>query len=235
LARCVRYADTDGFHADNYRSVYLYRDYVINAFNTNLPFDRFTIEQLAGDLLPNATLMQKVASTYNRLNRTTRKAAHSRRNISPNMPPIASARLQRHGWVPHSLRRVPRHKFDPYTTKDFYSFEAFFADIKEVGVGHPEGIIIPSDKQAAELKKLTQAVTKGQAALDTQTPELDHALMEWENGFTNMEPPKLSEWHSVGRLFPVTLMRFQGPVRARERNCADQQGSRSDQYLSQGN
>jgi mono/diheme cytochrome c family protein len=67
----VRYADTDGFHADNYRSVYPYRDYVIDAFNADMPFDRFTVEQLAGDLLPHATTAQKIASTYNRLNRTT--------------------------------------------------------------------------------------------------------------------------------------------------------------------
>src|SRR5207248_1936352 len=67
----VRYADTGGYHSDNHRDVWLFRDYVIAAFNANKPFDQFTIEQLAGDLLPNATIPQKIASGYNRLLMTT--------------------------------------------------------------------------------------------------------------------------------------------------------------------
>ena len=67
----VRYADTSGYHADENVSIWPYRDYVIKAFNDNMPFDQFTVENLAGDLLPNATVTQKVASGYNRLNQTT--------------------------------------------------------------------------------------------------------------------------------------------------------------------
>jgi hypothetical protein len=202
----VRYADTDGFHADNYRSVYPYRDYVINAFNTDMPFNRFTIEQLAGDLLPNPTTAQKIASTYNRLNRTTEEGGAQAKEYLAKYA-ADRVRTTSTAWLGATLgcAECHDHKFDPYTTKDFYSFEAFFADIKEVGVGKPEGTIVPDEKQAAELKKLEAGVVQAQRVLDTQTPELDRARAEWEKGFLDNPPPKLSEWHSIG---PFTNQNF---------------------------
>jgi len=195
----VRYADTDGFHADNYRSVYPYRDYVINAFNTDMPFDRFTIEQVAGDLVPNPTTAQKIASTYNRLNRTTEEGGAQAKEYLAKYA-ADRVRTTSTAWMGATLgcAECHDHKFDPYTTKDFYSFEAFFADIKEVGVGKPEGTIVPDEKQAAELKTLETAVKQAQRVLGTQTPELDRAQAEWEKGFLDNPPPKLSEWHSIG-------------------------------------
>jgi hypothetical protein len=195
----VRYADTDGFHADNYRSVYPYRDYVINAFNKDMPFDKFTVEQLAGDLLPHATMSQKIASTYNRLNRTTEEGGAQAKEY---LAKYAADRVRATSttWLGATLgcAECHDHKFDPYTTKDFYSFEAFFADIKEVGVGAPGGTIIPDEKQAAELQKLKNEAGRLQTVLDTPTPELERAQTEWEKGYLENPPPQLGEWHSIG-------------------------------------
>ncbi|REK09497.1 MAG: DUF1553 domain-containing protein [Planctomycetota bacterium] len=128
----VRYADTVGYHGDQDHSISPYRDYVIDAFNRNLPFDRFTREQLAGDLLADSGLEQKIASGYNRLLQTSHEggiqpkeyraiyAADRVRNVSAVWMGATMGCCQCHD-----------HKYDPYTTKDFYSMAAFFADIDD--------------------------------------------------------------------------------------------------------
>jgi hypothetical protein len=194
----VRYADTDGFHADNYRSVYPYRDYVIQAFNSNMRFDEFTREQIAGDLLPNATTEQKIASTYNRLSRSTEEGGAQPKEY---LAKYAADRVRTTSevWLGSTMGccECHDHKFDPFTTKDFYSFEAFFADIKEQGVGGREGTMVPDNEQAAEIKKLDENTAALQKALDTPTPELEAAQLEWER---SLKPPQLvlSGWHSAG-------------------------------------
>ena len=128
----VRYADTVGYHGDQDHSASPYRDYVIDAFNRNLPFDQFTREQLAGDLLPQATTEQLVASCYNRLLQTSHEggvqpkeylaiyAADRVRNVSAVWMGATVGCAQCHD-----------HKYDPYTMRDFYSLAAFFADLDE--------------------------------------------------------------------------------------------------------
>jgi hypothetical protein len=194
----VRYADTDGFHADNYRSVYPYRDYVIHAFNADMPFDRFTREQIAGDLMPKATTSQKIASTYNRLSRSTEEGGAQPKEY---MAKYAADRVRTTSevWLGSTMGccECHDHKFDPFSTKDFYSFEAFFADIKEQGVGVRESTLVPNDEQAAELKQLDERVDALQKTLDTPSFELDLAQRAWEDGL-RMDPLKLEEWHSVG-------------------------------------
>ncbi len=182
----VRYADTDGFHADNYRSVYPYRDYVINAFNQNVPFDRFTIEQLAGDLLPNATTPQKVAATYNRLNRTTEEGGAQAKEY---LAKYAADRVRTTSttWMGATMAcsECHDHKFDPYSTKDFYAFAAFFADIKEQGVGKPEGSLVPDESQAEDLKRFDTQIAALEKKLVTPTDELVAAQSAWETKTIN--------------------------------------------------
>jgi hypothetical protein len=131
----VRYADTNGYHSDESRKVTAYRDYVINAFNTNKSYDTFTIEQLAGDLLPDPTLEQKIAAGFNRMNQISAEGGAQSKEYRAK---YAADRVRALGsiWMGATLgcAECHDHKFDPYTTKNFYQMASFFADIEERGV-----------------------------------------------------------------------------------------------------
>src|SRR5207248_9789443 len=147
----------------------------IQAFNDNEPFDRFTVAQLAGDLLPNAIVGQKVASGYNRLLQTTEEggaqpkeyeakyAADRVRNVSTVWLGVTMGCCQCHD-----------HKFDPFTMRDFYSFASFFADVGEAAVGRREpGMLLTTPEQADQLQKLRERMAALQADLDKPRPELE--------------------------------------------------------------
>ena len=182
----VRYADTNGYHSDEFRSMWPYRDYVIRAFNGNMPFDAFTVEQLAGDLLPEPTTDHLVASGYNRLNQITAEGgAQAKEYLAMYM----ADRIRAVGsvWMGTTLgcAQCHDHKFDPVSTRDFYSMGAFFADIEEPGVysggSRWEPVLeLPTDTQAAERAALTSRIAALEKALATTTPELATAQHAWE-------------------------------------------------------
>ena len=131
----IRYADSVGYHGDQNARIFPFRDYVIDSFNSNKPFDQFTREQLAGDLMPNATEEQKIATGFLRLNLMTREGGAQEKEY---LAKYAGDRVRAIGgaWLglTTGCAECHDHKFDPFTAKDFYSLAAFFNDVRQWGV-----------------------------------------------------------------------------------------------------
>jgi hypothetical protein len=188
----VRFADTGGYHSDNHRDITLYRDYVIDAFNANTRFDQFTIEQLAGDLLPNSTREQRIASGYNRLLMTTEEGGAQAKEY---MAKYAADRVRNVSvvWLAGTLgcAECHNHKFDPYTTRDFYSLAAFFADIQEKAVGRQDQDKLPTPGQAGLLAQLDRQVAEAQREFERAAAELDADQVKWEEALPLAEVRQL--------------------------------------------
>jgi hypothetical protein len=184
----VRYADTCGFHGDNVFPAWPYRDYVLHAFRDNMPFDRFTREQIAGDLMPNATLDQKVASAYNRMNRTSAEGGLQPKEYLAKYA-ADRARTASVVWLGSTLgcAECHDHKFDPFTSRDFYSMEAFFADVKETGLVPDRGskawgslLAMPSDTQRVKQEDLKRKLDVAKKALEDQSATMTAREQQWE-------------------------------------------------------
>lgn len=155
----ARYADSDGYHDDTDRTMWAYRDYVINAFNQNKRYDQFTIEQLAGDLLPNATLEQRIASAFNRCGPTSSEGGAIPEEY---LSKYAVDRVNTTGaiWLGMTVQccECHNHKYDPLTAKDFYQLFAFFNQVPETalyrGADAPPSIPTPTPQQQARLDEL---------------------------------------------------------------------------------
>jgi hypothetical protein len=177
----VRYADTGGYHSDNHRDVWLFRDYVINAFNSNKRFDQFTVEQLAGDLLPSPTNEQRIASGYNRLLQTTEEGGAQPKEYTAK---YAADRVRNVSavWMASTMGccECHNHKFDPFTTRDFYSLEAFFADVQEKAVGRQDQTPIMTPQTAARVKLLDEQLAQFRSSLAKPSAEIDALQAAWE-------------------------------------------------------
>ncbi len=181
----VRYADTHGIHIDNYRSIWPYRDWVIDAYRQNLPFDRFTIEQVAGDLLPNATLEQKVASGFNRCLPTTSEGGA----IAEEYEAIyAKDRVETLSTVWLGLTTgcasCHDHKFDPVSQRDFYSLAAFFRHNTMPamdGNRHdtPPTLFVPAKTDRDAWTKLQAEIAGVRSAVQARGKEADADFERW--------------------------------------------------------
>ncbi len=136
----ARYADSNGFQTDSSRQMWAWRDWVITAFNDNLPFDQFTIEQLAGDQLPNATQSQLIATGFNR---NTRLNGEGGRIVEEWFTETVIDRVETVGltWMGLTLNccRCHDHKYDPISQREFYQLFAIFNSVDESGVLDSEG------------------------------------------------------------------------------------------------
>lgn len=170
----VRFADTVGYHGDQDHNISPYRDWVIDAFNDNMPFDQFTREQLAGDLLPDTTTDQLIATGYNRLLQTSHEGG-----VQPKeyLAIYGADRVRNISavWMGATLgcAQCHDHKYDPYTARDFYSMKAFFADIDDAHHLTHGADRIPTMRRP-ETKMLTRRERQHVAQL---TEEIDR-LME---------------------------------------------------------
>jgi mono/diheme cytochrome c family protein len=169
----VRYADTVGYHGDQDHHASPYRDYVIDAFNLNLPFDQFTREQLAGDLLPKPTTDQLIATCYNRLLQTSHEGGVQAKEY---LAMYAADRVRNLSavWMGATVgcAQCHDHKFDPYTAKDFYSLAAFFADVDEEKHLRGGGADTVPTKRPPEVPVFTRRERERLATLEKQIESL---------------------------------------------------------------
>jgi uncharacterized protein DUF1553/uncharacterized protein DUF1549/concanavalin A-like lectin/glucanase superfamily protein len=169
----ARYADTHGFHIDSLREMWPWRDWVIGAFNRNMAFDEFTIEQLAGDLLPNATLEQKIASGFNRNNMINFEGGAIPEEYHVEYV-VDRASTTATTWLGLTMgcARCHDHKYDPIKQKDFYRFYAFFNTVPERGLDGYEGnadpvLQLPTAEQKRQMDDLNRQI----ASVLTAMPE----------------------------------------------------------------
>ena len=168
----ARYADTHGFNNDSGRTMWRWRDYVIESFNANLPFDRFVTEQLAGDLLPKPTLDQRIATAFNRNHVINSEGGiieeeYRVEYVADRVRTASTALL----GLTTECARCHDHKFDPITQKDYYRFFAFFNNVLEYGedgrIANAVPLLVtPTREQQAKLKEMDAAIAALDARLD---------------------------------------------------------------------
>ncbi|MSR54169.1 MAG: DUF1553 domain-containing protein [Gemmataceae bacterium] len=182
----ARYADTNGYHIDNGRDMTRWREWVIDAFHKNKRFDEFTIEQLAGDLLPGATLAQKVASGFNRNHMINFEGGaipeeYHMAYIVDRVNTTATV------WMGLTVAcaQCHDHKFDPISQKDFYRLYAFFNNVPERGLDGNKGNSVPllkapSAEQERRMAEARVEIAALEEKLKGPKPELDTAQAAWE-------------------------------------------------------
>jgi len=181
----ARYADTNGYHIDNERYMWPWRDWVIEAFNENMPFDQFTIEQLAGDLLPNPTQSQLIASGFNRNHMINFEGGaipeeYRTQYVVDRVDTTTTVWM----GLTAACAQCHDHKYDPLSQREFFELFAFFNTVDEKGLDGREGnakpfMKAPSAQQKARLAEFREEMDSVKAELAKPDPELEQALAAW--------------------------------------------------------
>jgi hypothetical protein len=193
----ARYADTHGYQVDPEKEMWPWRDWVIDAFNRNMPYDRFTVEQIAGDLLPGSTLEQKIATGFqrnHRINSETGSIAEEfqAENLVDRVSTFGTVWL----GLTVGCARCHDHKYDPLTTREFYSLYAFFNNVDEVGNGgtrdgrgnHKPYLRLPEPELEAQAAAKEKEIAAAKSALAEVEARLEPEAGKWERGALSHRP-----------------------------------------------
>jgi mono/diheme cytochrome c family protein len=182
----ARYSDSYGYQSDLLMPTWPYRDWVVNSFNQNLPYDQFLVDQLAGDLLPNATRDQRLATAFNRLHRQSNEGGSIALEFKTE---YAVDRVSTYGTAVLGLTlgcaRCHDHKFDPITQKEFYQLFAYFNSIEEYGlllsteIVPTPSLLLPTSEQETKLKELRAKNTEALQALAQETKAAEARFKAW--------------------------------------------------------
>lgn len=198
----ARYADSKGYEADRHRTIWRYRDWVIDAFNSGMSFKEFTIEQLAGDLLPEPTTEQLIATAFHRNTMTNDEGGTDNEEFR-SAAVVDRANTTMQVWMGMTLgcAQCHSHKYDPITHDEYYQFYAFFNQTEDADDPSESPVIpTPTQDQQASLDALRAAIdrTNAQLALAQDELAVERAAWETELKAGGMQEPALSDWHVLG-------------------------------------
>ncbi|HZT31063.1 MAG TPA: DUF1553 domain-containing protein [Bryobacteraceae bacterium] len=205
----ARYADSNGYQFDGERSMWRWRDWVIEAFNRNEPFDQFTVDQVAGDLLPNATLDQKIATGFNRNHRINTEDGiipeeYAVEYVVDRVDTVSTVFL----GVTLGCARCHNHKYDPFTQKEFYRFFAYFNNVPELGRGmkygnSPPVMAAPTREQQAALRNLEGRMHREETFLSARAAALEKDQRAWESPIAGGAPLYWAPGAELVAAFPL--------------------------------
>jgi mono/diheme cytochrome c family protein len=191
----ARYADTQGYEKDNRRSIWRYRDWVIDAFNRNLPFDQFTIEQLAGDLLPNATLEQRIATGLHRNTMTNTEGGTDNEEFRFEAV-VDRVNTTMTIWQGSTFMccQCHTHKYDPFTQRDYWQLYAFLNSTADADADDDAPYVeAPTPEISARIATMQSEIAILETALNTETPATQAAFENWEN----LQRAALAAWRPL--------------------------------------
>ena len=210
----ARFADTNGYNNDETRTMWPWRDWVIDSFATGMPYDQFLTEQLAGDLFPNATLAQRVATGFNRNHVLTTEGGiieeeYHVEYVADRVHTTATVFM----GLSMQCARCHDHKYDPLTQHDYYQFAAFFNNIPDRVVGYSQGrmaeplLKVPSREQQAELDRLARRKVELETAIKTREANIDPEVARWEK---SLSPEEIAKAGPVGLVTHFTFDEAEG-------------------------